>query len=100
MTRTNCYQTLGQLGLRWPPKLYGDWAFLLCTGTGPLTWAIMAWAVPVHPMSLGEVWSIGFASVVIWYPLWEELMFRGLLQGELIERGWVRPWLCGLSSAN
>ncbi|MDF0667025.1 MAG: JDVT-CTERM system glutamic-type intramembrane protease [Nitrospira sp.] len=60
----------------------------------------MAWAVPVHPIPVVQVWSLGFVSVAVWYPLWEELLFRGLLQGELIERGWIRPWLCGLSGAN
>lgn len=51
-------------------------------------------------MSLVQISSLGFVSVVIWYPFWEELLFRGLLQGELIERGWIRPWACGLSGAN
>ena len=48
----------------------------------------MPWAFPVHSMSLVQIWSLSFASVVIWYPLWEKLPFRGLLQGQLIERGW------------
>ena len=100
VTRAGFYQTLGRLGLSWPPKLSGDRAFLLCAMAGPLTWTIMAWAIPVHSMSLVQIWSLGFASVVIWYPFWEELLFRGLLQGELIERGWIRPWACGLSGAN
>ena len=99
-TRIDFSQTLGRLGLRWPPKFSGDWAFLLCAGAAPLTWAIMAWAIPVRSMSLSQIWSLGFASVVVWYPLWEELLFRGLLQGELIARGWIRPWVCGLSGAN
>ena len=100
VTSADLYQTLGRLGLRWPPKFFGDLAFLLCAGAAPLTWAIMAWAIPVHSMSFVQIWSLGFASVVIWYPLWEELLFRGLLQGQLIERGWIRSWACGLSGAN
>ena len=100
VARADFHQTLGRLGLRWPPKLSGDRAFLLCAGAAPLTWTIMAWAVPVYSMSLVQLWSLGFVSVVIWYPLWEELLFRGLLQGELIERGWIRPWVGGLSGAN
>lgn len=100
VTRADFYQILGRLRLCWPPKLYESGVFLLCVVTAPLAWTIMAWAVPVHSMSLVQLWSLGFASVVIWYPLWEELLFRGLLQGELIERGWIRPWACGLSGAN
>jgi len=102
MTRAGYYQIqiLGRLGLCWPLKLSGDRVFLLCAGAGPLTWAIMAWAFPVHSMSLVQIWSLGFVSVVIWYPFWEELLFRGLLQGELIKRGWVRPWAFDLSGAN
>lgn len=100
VSRANWYQTLGRLGLRWPSALFGDATVLLCAGVAPLTWAVIAWALPVHSMSLVQIWSWGFVSVVIWYPFWEELLFRGLLQGELIERGWVRPWVCGLSGAN
>lgn len=101
VTRADLYQqALGRLRLRWPPKLYANRVFLFCAVAAPLTWTIMAWAVPVHPMPLAQIWLLGFASVVIWHPLWEELLFRGLLQGELIERGWIRPWVCGLSGAN
>lgn len=100
VTRVDFYQILGRLRLCWPPKLYESRAFLLCVVAAPLVWTIMAWAVPVHSMSLAQIWSLGFVSVVVWYPFWEELLFRGLLQGELIERGWIRPWVCGLSGAN
>lgn len=100
MSRADFHQTLDRLGLRWPPRLFGDVTFLFCAGVAPLTWAIMTWAVPVHPMRLSQVWSLAFFSVAVWYPFWEELLFRGLLQGELIERGWIRLWVCGLSSAN
>jgi membrane protease YdiL (CAAX protease family) len=100
VTRAYFDQILGRLRLCWPLKLYASAAFLLCVVAAPLAWAIMARVVPVHSMSLAPIWSWGFASVVIWYPLWEELLFRGLLQGELIERGWIRPWVFGLSGAN
>lgn len=100
VTRTDWYQIRGRLGLCWPHKLCASKAFLLCAVAAPLVWAIMALIVPVRSMSLVQVWSLGFASVVMWYPLWEELLFRGLLQGELIERGWTRCWVHGLSGAN
>lgn len=100
VTRADWYQILGRLKLCWPLKLYASKAFLLCAAAAPLVWAIMAWVVPVRSMTLVQIWSLSFASVVMWYPLWEELLFRGLLQGELIERGWIRPWICGLSGAN
>ena len=100
VTRTDWSQMLGRLGFCWPLKIHQSRTFLLCVMMAPLVWAIMAWIVPVHSMSLAQVWSLGFATVVIWYPLWEELLFRGLLQGTLIERGWIRPWVCGLSSTN
>ncbi|HMS84410.1 MAG TPA: JDVT-CTERM system glutamic-type intramembrane protease [Nitrospira sp.] len=100
MTRTDWYHIRGRLGLFWPLKLYASKAFLLCAVAAPLVWAIMASVVPVHSMSLVHVWSLGFASAVLWYPLWEELLFRGLLQGELIERGWTHSWVFGLSGAN
>ncbi|MBS0152564.1 MAG: JDVT-CTERM system CAAX-type protease [Nitrospira sp.] len=98
--KVDWHHTLGRLGLCWPRAFYASKAFLFCAGAAPLVWAIMAWGVPVHSMSLAQVWSLGFASVVLWYPLWEELLFRGLLQGELIARGWTRCWVYGLSGAN
>ena len=98
--RVDWHQTRVRLGLCWPLKLYTSKAFSLCAVAAPLVWAIMAWSIPVRPMSPVQVWSLSFASVLIWYPLWEELLFRGWLQGELIERGWIRPWICGLSGAN
>lgn len=100
MTRVDWHQTRARLGLCWPFKLYASKAFLICAVAAPLVWTVLTWVVPVHSISLVQVWSLGFAAVVIWYPLWEELLFRGLLQGELIERGWIRPWVCGLSGAN
>ncbi len=91
---------LVQLRLCWPPRFYESRAFLLCAMIAPLAWTIMAWVLSVHSISLVHIWSAGFISVVIWSPFWEELLFRGLVQSELIERGWIRPWLCGLSGAN
>jgi len=100
LTRVDCYQTIARVGLCWPLKLPINPALFPCAVAGPVTWAIMAWAIPLHPISLAEIWSLGFVSAVIWSPLWEELLFRGLLQGELIERGLIQPWVYGLSSAN
>ncbi len=73
-----------RLGLCWPRAFYASKAFLLCAVVAPLAWAIMPGVVPVRSISLAPIWSLGFASVVLWYPLWEELLFRELLQGELI----------------
>jgi membrane protease YdiL (CAAX protease family) len=100
VTRVDWSQTRARLGLCWPVKLYSNKAFLLCAVAAPLVWIVLARVVPVRSISLGQVWSLGFAAVVMWYPLWEELLFRGFLQGELIERGWIRPWVGGLSGAN
>ena len=100
MTRVDWYQTRVRFGLCWPIKLYASKAFLLCAVAAPLVWAVMIWVIPVRSTSTVQVWSLSFASIVIWYPFWEELLFRGVLQGELIERGWIRPWVYGLSGAN
>ena len=99
-TKVDWYHILGQFGLCWPRAFYASKAFLLCAIAAPLVWVIMAWVVPVRSISMTQVWSLSFASVVLWSPLWEELLFRGLLQGELMERGWTRCWVYGLSGAN
>lgn len=41
-----------------------------------------------------------WASCVLWQPILEEVIFRGMLQGELLRTGWGRRSRLGVSAAN
>jgi uncharacterized protein len=70
----------------------------LCAGIG--FWLVLGLSVPVQPMAPWQVASWSFFLLVICYPWFEELIFRGFLQGQLRIFPWgQRVWL-GLSLAN
>jgi len=54
----------------------------------------------VQPLALRQVLSWGFLSLALWQPLWEEVFFRGLLQGHLWQRSWGRRAWGGVTVAN
>ncbi len=73
------------------------WAALLC---GPLFWAGL-WLAGVDIQSPDRFllyWE-RFLLVILIYPLLEEIVFRGALQGWLLERGLTAAW-GGISTAN
>jgi membrane protease YdiL (CAAX protease family) len=76
----------------------------------PLWWLAGAAGLAVAGIFLGALpgalarsalhgWA-AWLSCILWQPILEEAVFRGLLQGELLRRGWGRhPWR-GVSAAN
>lgn len=64
--------------LRWPPDAH--WA-LAVLGAAPV-WLALAWAVGPS-MFQPRGWASWLGFVLLW-PLTEELLFRGLLQGQLL----------------
>jgi membrane protease YdiL (CAAX protease family) len=63
-------------------------------------WLGLALFIPLQPVSLPPLFSWPFWSLAVWHPLAEELLFRGFLQGQLLERSWGRRTVAGLSGAN
>lgn len=87
-------------GLAWCPNVFRDaqfyWTILagvgLCVALG---------LVRGGPSSSGEECiSLRALNFAVWAPLWEELLFRGALQGWLRSAAWaLRSWK-GLTAAN
>ncbi|MBI3326661.1 MAG: JDVT-CTERM system CAAX-type protease [Nitrospinae bacterium] len=51
-------------------------------------------------MALRQALSLSFLSLALWQPLWEELLFRGVLQGQLGRHSWGQHACCGMTTAN
>ena len=80
--------------------LIRDWQFqlviagTLLTGIAFWLWLPAGYAQPVA----SEPWRL--LSFLLLYPLVEEWVFRGVLQGELLKRDWGKQRGVGISNAN
>ncbi len=74
--------------------------FLLALLAGIGFWCGLALSVPLQPISLLQLLSWPFWALAVWHPLAEELIFRGFLQGQLLDHTWGRRTVVGLSCAN
>ena len=91
---------LEEVGLRTCPPFYRDRAFYLALLAGLLVLFAIYLFIPVSTSSIrpGQ-WSV-VITLVIWQPFWEELFFRGIIQGQIYKRSWgQRAWL-KISNAN
>jgi membrane protease YdiL (CAAX protease family) len=74
------------------PKTIGtplrDPWFLAALAAGPAAWALLALWLPVVDPGWPAARPLQFLALVLLYPVLEELVFRGLLQGWLLRRGW------------
>ena len=81
-------------------ELISDRPFWLALVAGPAFWVALGLAMQPHFL---PAWPLArpmdFVSVSLLYPVVEEIVFRGLLQGWLAERLRCRAWR-GLSAAN
>jgi CAAX protease family protein len=93
-------QVTALLGLHYDRSFHRDPAFLLLLALGPMVWLSMIWLFAFQPLSWHALWSLIFLSVALWQPVFEELLFRGIAQGQLLQtmRG-GKTWI-GLSLAN
>ena len=92
--------TLILVGLRGLPGWHRDpaWVAALLLGTGisvALNLGLQGGTSVATPSAAMLV-----LSLLIWQPFWEELMFRGILQGQLRRLAWARQQWLGLSLAN
>lgn len=61
--------------------------------------AIHTWVLPPYHWVVWLGWDVWLA-MLLWQPIIEELLFRGVIQGELRRRPWgKREWL-GITEAN
>jgi hypothetical protein len=100
MTR-NIFRDLFQdVGLLTCPPFYRDGQFYLALLAGLLVLAVIYLFVPVHAYDITlRQWSY-FIALVIWQPFWEELLFRGIIQGQLYKSPWGKRARLKVSNAN
>ena len=93
-------RVMALLGLQYTRPFHQDALFLFLFALGPMAWLPMIEVSIFQPLPSHTIWSTAFLSVALWQPLCEELLFRGLIQGHLLEsRPGQTTWF-GLSIAN
>jgi uncharacterized protein len=93
-------KVLASLGLQYHRSFHRDSVFLFLLALGPMIWLAMMEAMTFQPLAWQAIWSAVFISVTLWQPLFEELLFRGVIQGQLLQTMWGRKTWIGLSLAN
>ena len=89
------------LGLSRPRQGFGPWWLFWLLGVGSMIGLWLGWfsgaRQDVSTFSSALFWF----SVMLYYPMLEELLFRGALQGALLRWGcWSRRKLLGVTGAN
>ena len=87
------------LALRLPRHGWADPVIWLALGAGPAFWVLATGLGGLQPPVAGPPSAATVALALVWYPVLEELLFRGLLQGRLLAWRWGR-WRFGISVAN
>lgn len=89
-------QLATEVGLRRPRRgsLNGTFVAVLLVG------AVFGWALGSRAVQLGSATPMMLVSLLLWQPLVEELLFRGVLQGALLSTTAGRYRVVGLSAAN
>ena len=93
-------QGLALLGLQLNRPFHRDSVFLLLLALGPIAWLSMIGVFTFQPLPRHAIWSPAFLSVILWQPLFEELLFRGIVQGHLLQSMVGQKTWFGLSTSN
>lgn len=90
---------LYEMGLKHELRCYLKYRFILALLAGALFLFVFHGFMPLFSSSFEFNWRV-FLSLVIWQPLIEEMLFRGIIQGQFAKREWgKRSWL-SISTAN
>lgn len=93
-------QITALLGLHYHHPFHWDSAFLLLLALGPIVWLSIMGFFSLQPLPWHAIGSWAFLSIALWQPLFEELLFRGVIQGYVLQSiGKQNTW-SGLSLAN
>lgn len=88
-----------EAGLVHVPACYRDYHFLLALlGGAFVLWAIHDW-MPPFSSSIKFNWAL-LLSLIIWQPLIEEILFRGIIQGQFSKHDWGKHSWLKISTAN
>lgn len=91
---------LTDIGLASFPSFMKDRLFVLALFSGVLVWSVFWFTVvPTFSVAQDSIVRI-FILTVIWYPVLEEILFRGMIQKYLFNNPWGRTTFAGLSEAN
>lgn len=82
------------------PPFHRDMLFLIALHAGGGVWFVLWWLGLAQPMTTDEILSFQFLWLAVGQPLVEELLFRGFLQGQLIQYAWGRQSWGGVTMAN
>ena len=63
-----------------------------------VVWVMHSWVKP-YPASVEYSW-MQLLSLIIWQPFIEEVLFRGIIQGQIRKQDWGKLSWSGISSAN
>ena len=97
---TLVYKFIRQIGLDHAPPFYKDPLFVSALGAALFFWMILGLYGIWHPIPLRETLSSRFFFLVLLQPVAEELLFRGILQGQWIQTQWGKSSWLGFSAAN
>ncbi|MGB5455672.1 MAG: JDVT-CTERM system glutamic-type intramembrane protease [Gammaproteobacteria bacterium] len=88
-----------EAGFRPARRCWHDYRLALALVAGVLVvWAGHSWLPPFSSHHAFD-WKL-MASLIIWQPLFEEILFRGLIQGQLLKRDWGQRSRLQISTAN
>ena len=90
---------LHEIGLKHNPQCYRNTRFILAMLAGILFLLLFHGFMPPFSSSFEFSWTV-FLSLVIWQPLIEEILFRGIIQGQLAKHEWGKHSWLTISSAN
>ena len=91
---------LREIGLtRCPPFHRDPWFWSLVAGGVLVAWGLHLFGFAA-PLPAGALTAGLVVSFVLWQPLLEELLFRGVIQGRLLQSGWGARRRGALSIAN
>ncbi|MDQ6992271.1 MAG: JDVT-CTERM system glutamic-type intramembrane protease [Mariprofundus sp.] len=78
-----------------------DKHYVLAIAGALLLWVILSW---LNNLTFSMHWVVAspllFLSLIMLQPLLEEMVFRGLLQGWLIQQSWGKGAVVGITRAN
>jgi hypothetical protein len=81
-------------------KFYRDGRFLFALVLGMAVWGVAWFVAPRFFTRLPYRDFMLMASLILWQPVLEELLFRGVIQGQVARQIWGNTRYFGLSSAN
>jgi hypothetical protein len=91
---------LADIGLGSCPPFLKDRLFHLALFSAFIVW-IALWFTVIPTFSTRQISAFRLVALtVLWYPLLEEILFRGIIQKFLIDKSWGRKSVLGLSIAN